>query len=446
MPYFHKKISPKVFVIGLDGVPYTFLVEKIRKNELPNMQNIFAQGTLRQMTTVLPPISTVAWSTFATGVNPARHRIFGFTDRKIPSMEIFIPTAAHRTAPTLWQILSKNNKKVGIINVPCTYPPEPVNGFLVSCFLATDLNKATYPPNLAAELKKINYIIDVDTWKVQKDRDALLDDLNTALQRRLIATLSLMKSYQWDFFMTHVMETDRINHFFWEYMETNDPQYGARVHDFYSRIDAFVGEIYANLPRDTILIMLSDHGFCTLKKEVYVNYFLKTQGLLYLKNDEAKSPVDILPGTISYSLLPGRIFINCKGREALGSVEPGSPTEKAKKKTIDLLSELRDPDTNEPVVREIYRREDVYNGKYLDEAADIIAIPHNGYDLKGNFDRNVLTAKDSLRGMHTHDDAFLFATAKEITTLKPNIIDVAPSILQLFNIHAKEMEGKVCFQ
>lgn len=442
---FKKKSSPRVLVVGLDGVPHSFITEEIGKGRLPNLARIFKTGSLRRMTTVIPPISSVAWTSFATGVNPARHRIFGFMDRRTSPMEIFIPTASRRAAPTLWRTLSENGKKVGVMNVPVTYPPEPVNGFLVSGFLATDIMKATHPPELAHELKKMDYLIDVDTWKVREDRSAFLDDLFESLKIRLRVTIHLMKTRPWDFFISHVMETDRASHFYWSLMVENDPEFGGRTREFFDAVDAFVGEVHDQAPKDALFVTLSDHGFCPVKKEVNVNSYLMDAGLLKMKSDDSKAPADILPESTCYSLLPGRFFLNLKGREACGSVEPGQPAENAKNAVAELCRNMRDPDTGEQIIKEIYKREDIYHGPYLNEAADILAIPHNGYDLKANFQKKPLTTKEALHGMHTRDDAFLFAAQKEINTQTPDITDLAPSILSLFGITPPNMDGSILF-
>lgn len=441
-----KKAAPRVCVIGIDGVPHSFIEEQLRRGVFPHMARILRDGASRRMMTTIPPISSVAWTSFSTGMNPAKHRIFGFMDRRLSPFEVFIPTSSRRAAPTLWKILGDNGRKVGVMNVPVSYPPEPVNGFLVSCFLATNPTKATYPVELADELKGMGYVIDVDTWKVRENRAAFLDDLFAALKKRLEVTLHLMKTRQWDFFMSHVMETDRISHFFWSLMERNDPTFGARTLDLFREVDAFLGAVYDQLPPDTVFVVLSDHGFCSVKKEINVNTWLMDAGLLKMRSDDSKALNEMLPESTCYSMLPGRFFLNLKGREPGGAIEPGAPSERAAKAIIEFCRNMRDPETGEPIIREVHRREEIMSGPYLHEAADILALPHNGYDLKANFQRKPPTTVDALHGMHTHDDAFLFVSGRDISAGLPNIIDIAPSILNLMGVTPPaDMDGKVIF-
>jgi len=134
-------------------------------------------------------------------------------DREPNPFLAFVPTARDLKVPTMWEVLSGLNKRVGVINVPLTFPPKSVNGFMVSCFLSPDLAKATYPVELAPRLMEMEYRLDVDVALGKSDLGAFMADLNLTLSRRFSACFQLMRSEAWDFFHLHVMCTDRINHF-----------------------------------------------------------------------------------------------------------------------------------------------------------------------------------------------------------------------------------------
>ncbi|MFQ6032153.1 MAG: alkaline phosphatase family protein, partial [Candidatus Zixiibacteriota bacterium] len=210
-----RKSKRRVFVLGLDGVPYSMVSGLVAKGkgDWPNFANIFGKKSVVPMHSVIPTISSVAWSSFMTGKNPAKHNIFGFIDRVPNPFRIYIPTGKNMKSETLWEILSKNDKRVIVMNVPVTYPPRQVNGILVSGFLATDLEKATYPREISSILKDMGYIIDVDPWKAKEDKDQFLRDLFQALEKRIEVMFHFLEQEKWDFFMCHIMETDRINHF-----------------------------------------------------------------------------------------------------------------------------------------------------------------------------------------------------------------------------------------
>ncbi|HID10277.1 MAG TPA: nucleotide pyrophosphatase [Candidatus Latescibacteria bacterium] len=413
MPFFRKRHRPRVLVIGLDGVPYSFLKKHMESGDLPNLAQIAEGGTFRRINSVYPTVSSVAWASYMTGKNPAGHGIFGFIDRRPNPFKLFIPNARNLRAKALWEVLGEHGEKVVVINVPVTYPPSPVNGILIGGFLGADVNKIGYPPEVNSKLLEMGYRIDVDAWKGrQEDKGPFLENLHLTLDKRCEVASHFLRHEDWDFFQLHIMETDRINHFLWEHYEQDDPRYAPRFLEFYRKLDRWVGKLVdATQKRDkrTTIVILSDHGFCSVKKEVYINHWLQDQGYLKFEPRKEKDAItDMSPESKAYSLIPGRVFVNLKGREQMGSVGSGSEYEGLREELSEKLMDLRDPDTDEPMVKKVYRREELYRGPYLDEAADLIVVPHDGYDLKGNVKAEGLTHKGELVGMHTYDDAAVF--------------------------------------
>ena len=103
------------------------------------------RGTLLQMDTSIPDISSVAWTSFMTGSNPGRHGIYGFLDLQPNSYKIYFPNSRHIQSKTLWDVAGGAGRRSVVINVPSTYPAQPLNGVLISGFVAININKATYP-------------------------------------------------------------------------------------------------------------------------------------------------------------------------------------------------------------------------------------------------------------------------------------------------------------
>jgi len=448
MPLFHRspKTHPKrVVVIGLDGTPYTFLQYLLREGLAPNLARLLEEGDFARIHSVYPTVSSVAWSTYMTGVNPARHGVFGFVDRKPGTYEMTIPTARALRAPTLWELLGQAGKRLIVMNVPVTYPPRPVNGLLVGCFLSPNLEKATYPPELAGRLERLGYRLDADAWKARRSKEAALQEVTDVLERRVRAMFDLLDHDPWDFFQCHIMETDRLHHFLWEEMEQGHAAYAPPFFAFYRRIDEMLGQLRGRLDDDTTLVVLSDHGFCTLKKEVYVNTWLHDRGWLRLEGAEPKL-TGITSDSVAYSLDPGRILLNVAGREPRGGVPPGAPYEALREEIAAAALALRDPDDGTPIVAQVLRREEIYHGPLLEQAADLILVPTAGYDLKGALGKETLTFKGTeLVGTHTYDDAMLYIQRQRIAPGDWGIGDVMPTVLQLMGVEAPEgLDGKVC--
>jgi predicted AlkP superfamily phosphohydrolase/phosphomutase len=431
----------KVIAIGLDGVPYSFATRQVREGRMPNLANIFQAGTVSPLNSSWPFVSSVAWSSFMTGCNPGQHNIYGFVDRKPNSYDIFLPNSSTMKREPIWCELSQAGKQVVVMNVPVTYPPRQVNGLMVSCFLSPSLEKATYPKELAPRLKAMGYKIDADAAIARRSKADFMAELHHVLERRAAVMFELMDSEPWDFFMSHIMETDRLHHFFWEYMENNDPQWAPAFYDFYEKVDQILGRVWERVDQNTTLILLSDHGFCTVRKEVYLNYYLREKGWLRLAKPEGRGPslADVLPESRAYSLDPGRVFINLRGREPRGSVEPGAEYERVRAQLADELLTMRDPDTGAPMVERVYRREEIYHGQSYDNAPDLVVAPHTGYAFKGALDREFLTYKgDVLIGEHTYDDAMLYVSGHDLVKQSLAMEDVIPAIYALMRVTPPE--------
>lgn len=166
------------------------------------------------------------------------------------------------------------------------------------------------------------------------------------------------------------------------------------------------------------------------------------QGWLKLKSEKAKSVEDIHPDTKAYSLIPGRLYLNLKGREPEGCIDPDKGYQPLLEALRAGLLSLEDPDTGNRIIDKVFMRDEVYSGPYMKLAPDMIALPHRGYDLKGGVNESSLTRESTLEGMHTFDDAFLFIKDREIKEEGFSILDVTPTILSLLRIKPyKDLEG-----
>jgi len=238
-----------------------------------------------------------------------------------------------------------------------------------------------------------------------------------------------MDNQPWEFFQCHIMETDRLHHFLWEDMVIGDPKYAPAFYDCYTQIDEVLGEVAQRLDGHTTLIALSDHGFCTLKWEVQVNHWLTESGWLRFDKTPPQSLADISPQARAFSLIPGRLYINLRGREPKGSVAPAD-YEVVREELATAVMEMRDPDTGAPMIERVLRREDIYEGPHLGEAADLILAPHRGYDLKARLRSETFISKTALVGMHTYDDAFFYLNDSSFSHCVDGVQDVWPVIME----------------
>lgn len=433
----HKR-KARVCCIGLDGTPFSMLQRLLKDGSMPNLAALTGEGSMLRMNSVHPWVSSVAWTTLQTGVNPAKHGIFGFVDRDPTTLKTYIPLANRIRYPAIWGLLSKAGKHVVVLNVPVTYPVNQVNGILVAGFLAPKLSeKSVYPATLLPVLERLGYRIDTDPQAARRDRREALEDIRDALEKRARAFLHLLDTEPWDFFLGVIMETDRLHHFFFEHMESGDPVYAPASWDVYRLVDDFLGRVRERLGERDILILMSDHGSCSIRQEVFYNRWLADSGYLRYVEEPAKSLEQLHPDSTAYSLDPGRIFVNLKGRERTGRIQPGRDYERVRDELISAAESFVLPDNGSMVrpVLKAYRREELYAGPYLEQAADIILAPVDGYDPKGSFYKETLVHKDDvLVGMHTYDDAFVYVSNVHSPRDRANPVDLAPTVLTLMGL------------
>lgn len=399
----------RLFVLGLDGVPHSFVERGIASGDLPCLAELAQQAGLRKICSELPAVSSVAWTSFVTGADPATHGIFGFVDRVAETGELFIPTARDRRAPAIWQRLSERGRPAISINVPGAYPPDAIRGCVVAGFLCPSLDCATARPDVARKLVEMNYVVDVDAARERtEDKTAFVADLRNALAKRRDLALWLLEREPWDYFQLHIMETDRINHFLWGAQDDpSDPWHDA-FREFYREMDALAGEMIGRVANEARWMVLSDHGFCRARSEVNVNALLRDKGFLTYRFGNAMNLAPIEAPCKAFSLLPGRIYVNLAGREWRGSVAR-QDYEAVSEEVAQALVGVRHPETGEPVFAALHRTREVYSGPHWAQACDLIAAPNEGFDLRAGFRAGETFSSASMIGIHTYDDAFVIA-------------------------------------
>ena len=426
--------ATKVAVLGLDGVPFSLLQDFFAKGIMPRLAETAKSGTFLRMETSLPCVSSVAWTSFMTGKNPGDHGIFGFTDVWPDKFALRLPSFDDIRSTVIWNALP--GKTSVVVNLPFTYPARPLNGILISGFVAPLFERSVYPQSMIAWLKSRNYRIDVDAVKGRQDRRFLVRDLFETLKIHSEVMLTLMERENWDLFIGVITGTDRLHHFFFD--AAQDPSHPLHKDfiDYYRMIDSFFSRFVERCGKSARLIVLSDHGFTRLKTQVYLNHILKTMGYISFVKSEPVSPEDIHPGSKAFAMDPSRIYLNSKERfshGALNSKEAEMMRIALKKELeslrlidIGFLSPQGSDRPEDRLFTRVLLKEDIFDGKCIAWAPDLVVIPRSGYDPKGALNVRAATMTDIFTGMHTHDDAFLIVDDPDIgkRLSQPRITDV----------------------
>ena len=288
---------PRLLMIGFDGATLDLILPWVKAGYLPHFARLLAQGAHGPLESTVPPVTPAAWSSLATGLNPGKHGIFDFYARRPNSYETCIVNARDRHGATLWELLSQAGLRTTVFNVPATYPPDRVNGAMVSGLLtpASALD-ASSPPELLDELKRavpgFNFYPPGIFSKGQEVEfvSSILDWDEMTLQ----ATQFLMNREPWDFFFTVFIGTDIVSHFMWRHMVTRgacvtgaDPtvrdKLANAILSVYRHADEILGKLTAAVDKDTYIMVVSDHGFGALDHYMHLNAWLVQHGYMKFK-------------------------------------------------------------------------------------------------------------------------------------------------------------------
>jgi predicted AlkP superfamily phosphohydrolase/phosphomutase len=424
------KNKQKFMVIGIDGVPYELVKDFAQKDIMPNTKRLIEKYGLIKTRAPLPEVSSVSWTSFMTGMNPGEHGIYGFMELNPDNYSYTFPSFKTLPVKPVWEEIGNFNKRSVIINLPNTYPARPLNGILVSGFVALDLEKAVYPTLLLPDLHKMNYQVDVDAAVGKSDKKLFLKDLNEVLGIRYNFYKKVEKREKWDLFFFIITGTDRLHHFLFHAADNPDSPYHQGFLDYYREVDRIIGEITADMENRGIpFIILSDHGFVGIKKEVYISQYLKEWGYLHLEDEEPKNLKSISGKTRIFALDPSRLYLHLEGKYSRGSVKKSDCQklrEEVKTKFLALEIEV------ERVIKDVLYKEDIYYGEYVDRAPDLVLLSNYGFDLKSGVTKSSLYGKTFFTGMHSQDNAVLIDSYGFTLNEYPYIYDIGKRLKGFF--------------
>jgi predicted AlkP superfamily phosphohydrolase/phosphomutase len=434
----------RVFVLGLDGATYDLIGPWLEDGSLPNLRAFMDSGIYGTLESVIPPMSPPAWASAITGVNPGKHAMFDWY-RRLPNTRALVSeTSKSLRTKAIWTLLSEVDRPVGAINIPLTDPPHPVNGFMITGMPHTEPTGFTYPPELQGTLD--GYMTDsMGDHLDDRNAEELLDKFMRTYSERLKVTIRLMQDRPWDLFWVVFTVTDRVQHYYWKFMDEKHPRHDpsaapllkSAIYDMWVEVDRGIGQILEAMPDNVTVIVMSDHGFGPIYKEVRLHNLVRGRDL-------EGDPICYTDGGIAQL-----IYIDLQGRLPYGVV-PQEKYEETRDHIASLLLNLRDPDTGEAVVDAVYRKEEVYSGRYLSKAPDLVAIEKPFYYMNGDTIPGldpIGAGSASFNAFH-QPDGILAVRGPGIRAGRidnvPNLIDITPTILYMLGEPVRSyMDGVV---
>ena len=314
------------------------------------------------------------------------------------------------------------------------------------------------------------------TWPLNEgrmDEQTFMEDLYRAFDDRAQVILNRIDARKWDVLIGVIESTDRVQHMMWRLMDEKHPmydaglasKYGNAIESIYRRADQFVAEVLEHLEPGTQVMIVSDHGFHSWRKSVNLNTWLVQQGYMVVRGQQAEKKLDDLFGggefwenvdwskTRVYAMGLGQVYFNLRGREAKGIVSPGAEAKQLADELSARLLTMQDPEDGSRIVRAVYKRDDIYTGEFLGNAAELQVGMEDGYrvswqtTLGGSPQGIVYPNTKKWSGDHGGYDfattAGVLVSSKAISKADPSIMDIAPTVLKYFGVTIPStMDGK----
>lgn len=463
------RVGPRVCVIGLDCVPPSVVFGEFGR-ELPTLRALMEHGVWGPLRSTDPPITIPAWATITTGKDPGELGIYGFRNRRDHGYgEMFTADASHVQAPRVWDYLEEKGLKSSLIGIPQTYPARAHHGITIAGFPAPHgESRLTYPPDLAKDLHEIcrgEYMVDVAEFRTER-KDRLLRDLYTMVERRFRAARDFLIHGDWDFFMMVEVAPDRLHHAFWRYWQPDHPlyepgnPYESVIPEFYRHLDQCVGSLLAMLDDNTTVIVLSDHGAKSLQGGFCINEWLIRQGLLSL-HGKVEVPVGLSADMVDWGRTKAwseggyyaRVFLNVKGREPLGIIDPAD-FEPFRDSLAEMLAET--PGDNGDRMRNTVLKPDGLFAECRNVPPDLM-VYFDGLNRRslGTVGTGHILTRDNDQGPDgaNHDLEGIFISAR-LSDLRRGVVkgtniegasclDITPTILHLYGMSVPGLRGSV---
>jgi predicted AlkP superfamily phosphohydrolase/phosphomutase len=481
---------PQLTVIGLDAATFDVIDPMIEAGELPNLERVFGQGSRGVLRSTTHPLTTQAWTTMLTGVKAGRHGMWDFIERDETGYHLRLVNGSFRKAPAIWELLSKAGRRVGVINVPFTWPAQEVNGFFIAGIdSAAREYRMTYPESLSQDLRRRYRDLLLDHGPPLDD-DGYVDagQMRRAIEQKLDSALWLCERFDPEFLLIVFMAADHMQHYGW--IEWEDKGLKSRIAEVYRALDDAVGSFLEFVGPDRDVLVVSDHGAGRMKGVVNINAWLAEHGWLTYANGAHRMGARELARMTLYKAfeqrrkLPeglrnfakqrapklreiayelreftaidfkrtrafaygnmGNVVINVRGREKDGTVEPGQEYEELRSAIAEKALELTDPETGSRLITAVHRREDLFEGPQIEKLPDLIfEFDKYAWAGKGNLMKRTPTIWDEIKmpdsgkdryiGTHRHEGivALMGPSAVHREIVGANIEDVAPTAMYL---------------
>lgn len=466
--------ASKTIVVGIDGAHFELIEPWLTEGKLDNIQSLISAGTSADSRSCLPPVTSPNWKCYSTGMNPGQLGIYWWENIDIDDRKVYYPADRKNRPDEIWDYLSRAGYDVGSIGTPLTYPPKDINGVMIAGGPDCASSQFTNPTSLEDKLQReYNYRVHPQT-SITSDRAQAAEEIHDLISSRFEVALGLDAEYDFDFLQITTFYINVLQHHFWNDEETKQ---GWKI------IDNYIGELRGQNPNANI-ILISDHGANKLNTVFNINTWLSDNSYLTLtwqyrllstlvdagvNRKNIRSVTDklrltsllqrILPdsaiGTVPFDTTEikkeaktdnvdwDRSKAIASGQGPIYAID-----DDVTKKLKSALEKVEDT-TGTRLFENVYRKDEIYYGEFLDEAPALILDQAPNVHIRGSIGRDEAFETPSETGWRAENKktGLFAASGPDIDYQAPeqiSIVDLAPTILSLFDVnHPSKFDGEV---
>jgi len=435
----------KICILGLDGATSQLMFSDER---LANIRRLMELGAYGQVQGVLPPGAVPGWTCLAASQDPGSLGLYGLRNR--PQYSYSPPVAATPPAihgAPLWDQVAAAHRKSIVFAVPPNFPPRPVHGISLGCFLTADsAADFTSPPDLQNDIRKLvgNYAADIKRFAGQQKAE-LRDQIFEMSRKQWEAVRWLLREQEWDYFHFVDIGLDRVQRIFWEDFDPQHPRYQAGsayqsvVSDYYLWLDQQIGSVLEFLDSETVLLLASTNGMQRLDGAFAINQWLLQQGLLVLSHPPAAGITDFDHLTVDWTKTKAwsgdgpcaPIYFNVEGREPNGTI-PAAEYERFRNQITARLKSLSDANG---LCIQVFRPDEIYRQTRNSGPDLLVQLGEARWSSVGSVGHPTLEVPDVLAGCHPGDSGVFVLSSPNCPLAGEyegaHLLDMAPTLLDL---------------
>jgi predicted AlkP superfamily phosphohydrolase/phosphomutase len=454
---------------------------------MPFLKELIDCGVRAELLSVVPALTPPAWTSLATGVSPGRHGIFDFFRKdSLESPHFHIADSRDVSVETVWSLADRSGVKTTVLNFPLMFPPPRIKGHVVPGWMPwRQLRLGCHPEGLFDRLKAIpgfnarQLAMDLspEAKAIQGCKPEELEDwidFHIAREQQWFRVLkTLMEEEPSELTAVLFDGVDKLQHMCWSFLDFSASRerlspWASKIRerclDYFRQLDGFLAETVQLAGRDVTTVIASDHGFGAQTGTFFVNAWLEQKG--YLGWADGKAPVASQSEDLGVDQLARHVYLldwektkayvpTPSGNgihivaksDSQGAGIPESEYIEVRAQLVEELRAVKDPDTGESVIANIWTREEVFNGPNVNLAPDLTLEMRDGGLVSILASEVPFKRREEPLGAHRPEGVFVAhgpGLKKGARLPELSIMDIAPLLLYSLDLSVPEdMEGKV---